>query len=166
MKSEAYKHRVFKSGVLYDEYIDRIEFGDIAKDDLLNIYRDGRVSGLIAELLVESIFSNLRRSGAEGTPYDLVDEKTGEKWEVRVITKGGVKFLPSSQIGVGRKYDEEKFLEKLRAVTGYILVDVRYIPNICIGSILSKDLIVLKIQKMTTKMLYDRKLTAYKGGET
>jgi hypothetical protein len=69
------------------------------------------------------------RPDSEGAPYDVTD-RLGGKWEVRSITRGGVYFCPSNQVGKGRTFDRRGFEEKLAAVTGYVLADVEAFPRV------------------------------------
>ena len=66
---------------------------------------------------------------SEGAAFDLRDPN-GNLWEVRSITKGGVYFNPSGQVGSGRSFDEDGFLAKVDGIEGYILTDIVSFPNV------------------------------------
>ena len=54
----------------------------------------------------------------------------GGKWEVRSITRQGVYFNPSAQVGKGRFFDEDGFIAKLDDVEGFILSDITLFPRV------------------------------------
>jgi hypothetical protein len=49
-------------------------------------------------------------------------------WEVRSITRQGVYFNPSNQVGSGRVFNEGGFQAKLAGIKGFILSDVVGFP--------------------------------------
>jgi len=59
----------------------KIEFGNIQKESLYEIFRDGRITGLLAEYFIESEFSNMNRVRNNNSYLDLIDDK-GKKFEV------------------------------------------------------------------------------------
>ena len=50
--------------------------------------------------------------------------------EVRSITKSGVYFNPSNQVGSGRQFEETGFQAKLNNLKGFILSDIVDFPNV------------------------------------
>lgn len=104
--------------------------------DITEYMIDGRRASFFIErrLVSENIGWSLAPSESSG--YDILDENN-EKWEVRCLTKFGVYFTPSNQVGSGRKFDEVKFLQKLSAIKGYIVSDIVTFPSVeiyCIPS--------------------------------
>src|SRR3989442_10555907 len=81
-------------------------------------FTDGRLVAFLIERRIarEEGFS---LASSEGACFDLVD-KTGGKWEVRNITRGGIYFCPSYMVGSGRSFDKPGFLRKLDGILGYI----------------------------------------------
>ena len=57
----------------------------------------------------------------ERSPYDA--RKRARRYEIRCLTDAA-SFIPSSQMGAGRKFDENGFMEKLANVDYYLFVDV------------------------------------------
>jgi len=49
-------------------------------------------------------------------------------WEVRSITRQGVYFNPSNQVGSGRRFDEDGFQLKMSGIKGFILSDIVGFP--------------------------------------
>jgi len=68
---------------------------------------------------------------SEGAGYDLRAPDDG-LWEVRSITRGGVYFNPSAQVGSGRRFDEAGFLAKLNSIAGFILADIVDFPTVSV----------------------------------
>src|SRR5690606_28018199 len=65
----------------------------------------------------------------EGSGYDL-RAPDGGLWEVRSVTRGGVYFNPSAQVGSGRRFEEAGFLAKCGQIAGYILSDITKFPKV------------------------------------
>jgi hypothetical protein len=101
----------------------KIEEGDVEE-----YFTDGRrVSFLLERRIAKRLDWVLAPS--EGAGYDLVDRK-GRQWEVRSITKGGVYFSPSKDVGSGRSYTEKGFMDKVGHLAGYVLCDIESFPRI------------------------------------
>jgi len=101
----------------------------VTREDVTEYFTDGRrVSFLIERRMAREVLEKSARPDSEGAPYDVTD-RLGGKWEVRSITRGGVYFCPSNQVGKGRAFDHRGFEEKLTAVTGYVLADVEAFPR-------------------------------------
>lgn len=101
----------------------------ISQSDVKSYFKDGRRISFILErrLALEVVHGKLAAS--EGAGFDLTDAN-GKKWEVRSISKGGVYFRPSSQVGSGRAFEETGFLAKLDSIDGYILCDIEDFPDV------------------------------------
>ena len=110
---------------------EKLRYGDIAEQRLARRFTDGRLSGLLNEELVVAHFRGLRLNENAGAAHDLFGD-AGERYEVKTVTPNGLKFRPSNQYGVGRIRDDAAALERILALTGYILVDVRRMPNVTI----------------------------------
>ena len=101
----------------------------ITKDDVKQYFTDGRKVSFILERRIAYEFFKGKLAKTESEDYDLIDRK-GHRWEVRSITKGGVYFCPSNQVGKGRVFERKGFLKKLRDIDGYVLADVLEFPNV------------------------------------
>jgi hypothetical protein len=101
----------------------------ITAEDVVNYFTDGRRVSFVLErrLAYEIVHGKLAPS--EGAGYDLLD-RNGKLWEVRSITNGGLYFTPSNQVGKGRTFQLEGFLDKLNEIEGYILCDIVAFPKI------------------------------------
>ena len=77
-----------------------------------NLFQDGRIFGLIAENIIANFFGLDKMYGCND--YDLKSNE-GLKYEVKTLTKQGLKTCPSYMIGKGREYNIEehkKYLKK------------------------------------------------------
>lgn len=101
----------------------------IHEHDVTEYFTDGRRVSFIIERRLENEHDGWTRATSEGASFDLIDP-TGGKWEVRSLTRNGVYFTPSSQVGSGRKFDEKDFLAKLSDIEGFILADIETFPSI------------------------------------
>ncbi len=97
--------------------------------DVREYLTDGRRVSFIIERRLKWENPGWSLAPSEGAGYDLMDPDGG-LWEVRSITRGGVYFNPSNQVGSGRRFGEEGFLAKLQAVKGFILADIVDFPNV------------------------------------
>ncbi len=148
-----FKKTTFNIDTIYlSDLSNSLQFGSIPIAVLYNIFKDGRLSGLLIEHLIESMFLNLTRLKQENSSLDFIDSKGG-RYEVRVITKNGVKFIPSHMIGKGRKFNQEGFDEKLAQIDYFLLCDVNNFPKISIFTIKNNHSIVLKKEIKYDKIL-------------
>lgn len=121
----------------------QIKFGPIEENDLYEIFKDGRVAGLIIEHLLNTIFKNLTRLGHENAALDFIDNDA-RRYEARTVTKNGVKFIPSHMIGQGRKFSQAGFVKKLSRLESFILLDITQCPVFIITSVSANDPKILK----------------------
>ena len=99
--------------------------------DVKEYLTDGRRASFIIERRLKWENPGWELAPSEGAGYDLLDPD-GALWEVRSITRGGVYFTPSAQVGSGRKFAEAGFLTKLDAVAGFILADIVDFPTVTV----------------------------------
>lgn len=138
---------LFKENELYIfDLTGKIKFYNIEEKELIKLFKDGRVSGIIAEKFLETEFENLKRMELESANVDILNTRTASRYEVRTITKGGVNLIPSKMIGKGRKYNEEEYILKLQFINYFLFVDVRNLPILYIYS-KSKDYFFNPIKK-------------------
>lgn len=97
--------------------------------DIREYLTDGRRVSFIVERRLKWENPGWQLAPSEGAGYDMLDPEGG-MWEVRSVTRGGVYFKPSAQVGSGRSYNEHGFLKKLAAIKGFILSDITTFPTI------------------------------------
>jgi len=101
----------------------------VQTSDVREYLTDGRRVSFIIERRLKWENPGWSLAPSEGAGYDLMDPD-GQKWEVRSITRGGVYFNPSAQVGSGRAFNEEGFQQKLADIRGFILSDIVGFPVI------------------------------------
>lgn len=101
----------------------------VTPEDVREYLTDGRRVSFIIERRLKWENPGWALAPSEGAGYDLLDPDGG-MWEVRSITRQGVYFNPSNQVGSGRKFDEDGFRYKLAGIKGFILSDIVEFPNV------------------------------------
>jgi len=101
----------------------------VTPNDIQEYLTDGRRVSFIIERRLKWENEGWTLAPSEGAGYDLRDPEGG-LWEVRSITAQGVYFNPSNQVGSGRRFAEEGFLDKLAALRGFILSDITGFPHV------------------------------------
>ena len=99
----------------------------VTPSDIREYLTDGRRVSFIIERRLKWENPGWQLAPSEGAGYDLLDPDGG-MWEVRSITRGGVYFNPSSQVGSGRRFNEEGFQLKMSGIKGFILCDIVDFP--------------------------------------
>jgi len=105
-------------------------FGNLSIEQVNRLYKDGRMSKFL-ELEMTQLFPLLDYVDKNGHDYEMKSEVQdfSPKIEMKCFTQRGLKFMPSSMIGVGRKIDIEKFHEKANDLT-YLFCDIVEFPEI------------------------------------
>jgi len=103
----------------------------VSVEDVREYLTDGRRVSFMIERRLARENPGWQLARSEGAGYDLLDP-VGGKWEVRSITRSGVYFNPSNQVGSGRTFNEQGFQEKLEEVKGFILADIVEFPTVSV----------------------------------
>lgn len=99
----------------------------VTSKDVREYLTDGRRVSFIIERRLMWEHQGWKLAPSEGAGYDLLDPDGG-MWEVRSITRQGVYFNPSNQVGSGRLFNEDGFQAKLSGIKGFILSDIVGFP--------------------------------------
>jgi len=99
----------------------------VSTADIREYLTDGRRVSFIIERRLKWENPGWELAPSEGAGYDLLDPD-GNMWEVRSITRQGVYFNPSNQVGSGRVFNEDGFIAKLTGIKGFILSDIVGFP--------------------------------------
>lgn len=99
----------------------------VTPKDVREYLTDGRRVSFIIERRLMWENPGWKLAPSEGAGYDLLDPDGG-MWEVRSITRQGVYFNPSNQVGSGRMFNEDGFQAKLSGIKGFILSDIVGFP--------------------------------------
>lgn len=139
-----------------------VQYGDIPKEILYEKFKDGRVAGLLNEVLAATLFNNIEKTLLEGAAFDVYDVKWGTTYEVRSVTKGGTKTCPSAMVGAGRKYNLEEHLKKMENIDYFLFIDVRDFPNLYLYPLKAQtpELLV----KSITSRQFDKLVEKYYDG--
>ena len=123
----------------FDIPTDQFRWCDIEEEGLIELFRDGRIASYFFERQIPHWFPQLTFVDQAG--YDHVDEE-GNKYDAKGFTKNGCKFMPSNQIGAGRKFNAEIAHEHANDIA-YIIHDITTFPSVKLifktGSSLLKD---------------------------
>jgi len=101
----------------------------VSTEDIREYLTDGRRVSFIIERRLKWENPGWSLAPSEGAGYDLLDPEGG-MWEVRSITRQGVYFNPSNQVGSGRVFNEDGFQVKLSGIKGFILSDIVRFPTV------------------------------------
>ena len=104
----------------------------ITEDGVRDIFTDGRNMPSIFKHRLSR--DNQGWTPTRGSSHQLLDPDNGN-WKVRSITHKGVDFRPSNQIGTGRNFDTERFIEALGLLKGFILFDIACFPTAAVFKI-------------------------------
>lgn len=99
----------------------------VSPEDVREYLTDGRRVSFIIERRLKWENPGWQLAPSEGAGYDLLDPDGG-MWEVRSITRQGVYFNPSNQVGSGRRFNEDGFQLKMSGIKGFILSDIVGFP--------------------------------------
>jgi hypothetical protein len=133
---------------------------NISSDRVNKFLNDGRIIGRLSEFIREEIRGSTRAS-SESSPYDITDNTNGRE-EVRSISKNGISFASSKEVGYGREVTEEGFKEKLDKLDIYVAVDFRDIENLIFHEITKDEIMLLekngklgKNKRMSAEKIYE-----------
>ena len=134
---------------------DTMSFGDIKQERLYEFFKDGRNASFMLEEQLIHWFPELTR--VEGNKdHDHISEN-GVKYDAKNFTKGGLNFMPSNQIGAGRKFDSVIAYEKANKLV-YICCDIVEFPKVRVifkdGKDLVKDFPNCKVSKTNREVLF------------
>mgnify|MGYP000282803873 FL=1 len=105
-----------------------VSFGDLPASIIHDMFKDGRLASHFLERQLEVWFPELTFVNAKG--YDHVDTQ-GVKYDQKCFTKGGLRFMPSTMIGAGRKLDEAVAQEHANEIN-YICCDIVDFPKVAV----------------------------------
>ena len=139
----------------YSFEIKNLAFGDLTKEDLIEIYKDGRVASHLLERHLTKWFPQLTHVPG-CADHDHLDN-TGQQYDAKNFTKSGLNFKPSKMLGVGRTFDYDVMVEKASKLI-YIACDIVDFPKVRVvfksGSELARDYPNGKISKTKREVLF------------
>ena len=119
--------KIFKNKT-YKFVVKNFSFGSLNQDALIELFRDGRVASHFIEPMLTHWFPELQHvKGCKD--YDHIDSKK-QKYDAKNFTpSGGLKFMPSNQLGSGRKFCYETTRKHAKELV-YICCDIVDFPKI------------------------------------
>jgi len=124
---------------VYNKEIIDFSFGELSREELIELLKDGRFASPFMEKMVTKWFPEL--TNVNKKHYDHVDIE-GNKVEQKGFTRNGCKFIPSNMIGVGRHKDLNKLAEGIEEhYLTYCVVDIIEFPSIKIKFVDGKKLL-------------------------
>ena len=129
----------------YLKEIENFSFGDLTREELTILFRDGRTTSRFMEKLATKWFPEL--TNVDVKHYDHVDTE-GNKFEMKGFTKspktgkGGCAFVPSSMLGKGRTIDLDELAEGISEhKLTYIITDIVNFPKVMVRFVDGKELL-------------------------
>jgi len=102
-------------------------FGDLSREEMIEVLQDGRHNSPFLERQLTKWFPKLTHvPGNKG--HDHYDED-GVLYDAKNFTKNGLKYMPSSMLGTGRKFDAEKAHAHAEKLV-YIVCDIFVFPSV------------------------------------
>ena len=123
----------------FTHIINDYSFGNLLKEDVIEIFKDGRVFSHFIEKFIEKNYPLKHIKGCKS--YDFVDANNSAiLYDEKTFTKGGCNFCPSNMLGQGRKFDKTIFEEKSKKLIFCIVSNINF-PEIKIKFVNGTDLI-------------------------
>ncbi|NBO70355.1 MAG: hypothetical protein EBU66_11910 [Bacteroidetes bacterium] len=105
--------------------VEHFAFGNLSRDELIDMYRDGRAFSFPSERLVAKDYGLQRIPGCED--HDFIDPTNPDvKYDAKTFTPRGCGFMPSSMKGTGRTFDKALFEEKSKGLHFIIISNVHF----------------------------------------
>jgi len=111
----------------YEFEIANFSFGDLTSAELVEVFMDGRFASPFLERQLAKWFPDLKHVTGN-KPHDHVDS-SGTLYDAKNFTKNGLKFMPSNQLGQGRKFEAKVAHEKAEKLV-YISCDIVDFPKL------------------------------------
>ena len=96
--------------------------------------RDGRIYPHILKprLARELNYREYLALTGSPAPAQLIDDDNG-LWQIRTVTKGsGVSFMQQTMRSSLMEYNEQKFVQYIRHLAGYLVCDIRTFPELIV----------------------------------
>jgi len=122
----------------YNFTIDNFAFGNLTRDEMIDVFRDGRFVSPLMERELTKLFPALKHVTGN-KDHDHVDDK-GNLYDAKNFTKNGLKFKPSNQLGQGRAFNATIAHQKASKLI-YICCDIIDFPNVRVRFIEGANLV-------------------------
>ena len=138
----------------YPITISNYSFHTLPREVLDRLFKDGRHISPFMEHIVAQEFGLIHIPGCKG--HDMVDPENPEiKYEQKMFTSNGCKFMPSSMIGTKRIFDQAIFAEKAAKLI-YVIVSNVAFPDVKIRFVTGTDMLALYANGIIPPADHDR----------
>jgi len=130
-------------------HLKNVGFDALPPEALQEIFGDGRAFSHFIEPWLATKTWKDRGTGTEFQlshikgckkhDFEVTNDSETFLYDEKTFTQRGCKFMPSSMIGVGRKFDEKEFQEKVKTMS-YVIVDNTEFPKITVKFAAGEDL--------------------------
>jgi hypothetical protein len=128
-------------------------YGDISTNILHEVFKDGRITGLLVEHLLDKEFRNLTKAGGSGEAFDLFESTTRKVYECKSSKDAPFDIAPSSMKGSGRRFDRSECETRILAVDGVILCQLDNFPVLEFAVVrIPEDLDLVTIKNSSAKV--------------
>lgn len=139
-KMELIETNNIKYNTTFTHTLNGFGFDDLPQSELIDIFKDGRAFSYFIEPWLAMNYPLIHVTGCKD--HDFIDANNNEIiFDEKTFTTRGCRFMPSSMIGTGRLFDQEKFEEKAKKMIYCIVSNINF-PEIKIkfipGTILIK----------------------------
>jgi hypothetical protein len=155
---------------IYTFTIEQCSWGDLTRDDLNLLFRDGRACAPLIQLQLTKWFDCL--DYVNGSGFDHMHKVDQTYFEHKCFTKGGCNFAPSFMVGSGRKIHDPVHASpadrKIYDELIYIITDITEFPTIKVRFVAGKELRNLYPKQKIPRSAYREffKLTPEKSAVT
>lgn len=116
----------------------KVQFGTLPVETLIDHFKDGRWASTLLEHYIPIEYPELTWVSGN-KDHDHIDAQ-GNLYDLKCFTKGGLKFMPSNQIGAKRSFNKDVAYEKANRLT-YICCDITEFPIVSIKFAKGCDLV-------------------------
>lgn len=138
--SKGVKMNTIQLNKTYNFTIDNFAFGNLTRDEMIDVLVDGRFNSPFMERQLTKWFPVLKHVTGN-KDHDHVDNK-GNLYDAKNFTKNGLKFKPSNQLGQGRAFNATIAHQKANKLI-YICCDIIDFPDVKVRFIDGSTLVKL-----------------------
>lgn len=117
----------------------RLKYGDIPVNLLYEVFKDGRITGLLVEHLLDCEHRNLTKASNPGEAFDLFDTTSRKVYECKSTQGESFSIAPSYMKGKGRKFNRGECEDRLLSVDGIILCCLTNFPLLEFATVMMPD---------------------------
>ena len=132
-----------RTGIIFNRTfrhtINNLRWDKLPSHTIHEVLKDGRAFSYFIEPWLTQLYPLIHVKGYKD--HDFIDTKTQSvKFDEKTFTVNGCKYVPSHMIGSGRKFNQDKFIEKANNLV-YVIVSNINFPHINVKFVEGKELI-------------------------